>query len=684
MAPIISKPRRPVFVSNKAQRAGLSRRQYERLEPNSQLAAHLDQWRRITKDEEVLHIVTRGLRFELTGSPSLRRRSVQFQCTPAQRVHLRDCLSKWLQAEYIEPAMPDSLLISLLFPVPKANGDLRWVMDMSTLNRFIVPRKFKMTSVPAVRQLLQPGDWMSSLDLSAAFQQLSIDPRYQHLLGFRADDQVFRWRVGVFGIASMPRLFSRVIKPVIAKLHRLGIRCLAYLDDFLFAASTRALAIIHTSVALKLLRSLGLQINEAKSETTPKQAIVFLGFKFDTTRWRVSVPADKIEALRRQAKQVLRAHSAGTLSIRRLASLHGKLIAMMPAMQAAAYRRHSISRCIQHGLRRQHRPPATQNWDALVSLSCSALRDTKWAASQRVRTSNGAPIRMSPTKIATFTTDASGAGWGGILDLPRTSTTPALRFETSGLWHGRERELSINWQETKAIALTFFALATHLPSSTRELRFLSDNTTAVSALRRWGARFRHIGEAIDPLLEDLLRRRLFVSTFHLAGVLNDDADGLSRRHADLIHEWRLSDAALAMLSARSGAPTIDWFAAPGATHAPSFATRYPDARATATDAFRQTWAAQPTDVQLLVPPIPLLERTANKIWTDRPANGWLVMPDWPTRPYYATMAALVPSESWIVLPTDALVPYSAEYHPMRDKVAPQLVAVPLHTYRESA
>ena len=682
MVAIVSKPRSPIHKSNRAARAGLSRRQYDRLDLNGQLSAHLDQWARITTDQDVLHIVRRGLRFEMTGSPSLRRRSVQFQCSPEHRAHLRDCLRKWLDDGFIEETTADGLLLSLLFPVPKSNGDLRWVMDMTYLNTFIVPRKFKMTSVPAARQLIQHNDFTTSLDLQSAFQLLAIDPRFVHLTGFRADDRIFRWRVGVFGIASMPRLFTKVIKPVLTHLHRMGVRCIAYLDDILIAAASRTQSIVHTSLALKLFRSLGLTINIEKSETTPSHTIVFLGFRFDTRAWRVTVPHHKLADLRKQARQVLRADAEGRLSIRRLAALHGKLVAMMPAMQAASFRRHSLARCIQFGLRVQRRPIETQNWDALVSLTRTARRDATWCTqASSLRRANGTPLRRSTRAVVTCTADASGAGWGGVLSVPSpTPGRPPLRFETSGLWHGTARTLSINWQETTALKLTFLSLLHHVPPTTREVAFVSDNTTAVSALRRLGARHKHIGEAAEPLLTELLHRRIFLSATHLAGSLNTDADALSRRHADLLHEWRLSPTAAAVLTARSGPFSIDWFAAPHATHAPRFFTRYPDARSTGTDAFSVSWALPATDVQLMVPPIPLLERVANKIRADRPRRGWLVMPNWPSRPFWVLMASLVSPCLWLDLPNDALVPYSDEHHPMRDRVAPPLAAVPLGAY----
>ena len=56
-------------------------------------------------------------------------------------------------------------------------------------------------------------------------------------------EKVFQFKVLYFGLFTAPQFFSRVMAPVSAILHSLGIRILRYLDDWLILASSRVEAI---------------------------------------------------------------------------------------------------------------------------------------------------------------------------------------------------------------------------------------------------------------------------------------------------------------------------------------------------------------------------------------------------------------------------------------------------------
>ena len=54
---------------------------------------------------------------------------------------------------------------SWIFLVPKMNGKLRPVIDLSLLNRYIKKQSFKMEPVKSVRQSIMNNDWFVSIDL---------------------------------------------------------------------------------------------------------------------------------------------------------------------------------------------------------------------------------------------------------------------------------------------------------------------------------------------------------------------------------------------------------------------------------------------------------------------------------------------------------------------------------------
>jgi len=68
-----------------------------------------------------------------------------------------------------------------------------------------------------------------------------------------------------FVLASAPRAFTKILKPVLATLRQRGIRVIAYLDDLLIIGKTKEEAEAAFSQVKSLLESLGFVINLEKS-----------------------------------------------------------------------------------------------------------------------------------------------------------------------------------------------------------------------------------------------------------------------------------------------------------------------------------------------------------------------------------------------------------------------------------
>lgn len=621
------------------------------------LRYHLRRWRQITRNRDVLRIVRRGLRFELTAEPDVRRRGPTFRGSDEQRRQLARIIDEWLMRGIIEPCTDDDALFSLLFPVPKkGRKQWRFVLDSRFLNQHLVQRHFRLESLPEIRALMQRGDWLASIDLSDAFLHVPINRQHRRLLAFRALGRQYRFAVMSFGTSVAPRVFTMMLKPVLAHLHQLGIRATAYLDDLLLCAATEMEALHAVATARRLLKELGFLINEEKSVTRPTRRLEHLGFVFNTHTWCIRLPRDKCAAIRKDARRVLRANGDGSLTVRRLAGLLGKVIAAMPAARALEFRRHSLARCVEYGLRRNKR-----NYNARVRLSRTALRDVSWLTKRSLQYSNGQPI-TPPTPDAVLTTDASPNGWGATLDID------GCRWSTFGHFSRRQSRLSSNWREATGVTRAFFAFRRRL-RRVRTVLIRTDNTTTLSILRRFGSRHRHLGVALEPLLRFVLRHRIVLLAEHVAGAENGAADRLSRITPSR-NEWHLRRSALAAAVTHFDVqPTIDWFASYNSHLCPRYVSRCPDPRAVAVDALRQPWHGE---FGLFVPPINLLSRVVSRIARQH-AHGIVVVPAWPSRPWWSTLMSLTTCRP-LPLPRDAMVVDHLPSHPMRDERAPPLVA----------
>ena len=85
-----------------------------------------------------------------------------------------------------------------------------------------------------------------------------------------------------FGLLTASQVFTRVFAGVSAWAHSCGIRLLRYLDDWLILASSEIRARQYVRELLSLCHSLGIVINEEKSDLMPSQSVEYLGMTIDT------------------------------------------------------------------------------------------------------------------------------------------------------------------------------------------------------------------------------------------------------------------------------------------------------------------------------------------------------------------------------------------------------------------
>ena len=108
-----------------------------------------------------------------------------------------------------------------------------------------------------------------------------------------------------FGLASAPRAFTKIMKPVIGLLRQLGIRIIVYLDDMLIMAQSQEMAKCHAATTINLLESLGFTVNYQKSVLIPSTTIEFLGFVVDSKTLTLSLPKEKVKKAKKACQAIL-------------------------------------------------------------------------------------------------------------------------------------------------------------------------------------------------------------------------------------------------------------------------------------------------------------------------------------------------------------------------------------------
>ena len=290
-----------------------------------------------------------------------------------------------------------------------------------------------------------------------------------------------------FRLDIAPRVFTKIMKLVVASLRSQGVLLIIYLDDILTIVSSVEILNLHKKLAIDLLEPLGFLINYKKSNLISFQQIVFLGMLVDLASMQFVLPQIKVVQIQKECRLLL---NSTTPTIRHLSRLLGLLESCRPAIWSAPlhYRMVQVQCIDMFDTYSQNRPGMVDN------------RPTNTAGE-----SNHSTISRYDHLFGCFQT-----GLGGI-QRPR------------GCWSERESQDHINILELRA---AFFALKSFLPSQTNRVVCLKmDNTTAVAYLHNMGGTHCHklLHLALE-VWERCEKRNIFLLPQHI----QDKCQGRSR------------------------------------------------------------------------------------------------------------------------------------------------------------
>ena len=117
-----------------------------------------------------------------------------------------------------------------------ADGSVKYrmILNMKKLNKeFVELIHHKINTLNTCLDLMEPGRYMASIDLSNAFHTIPIHQDYTKYLKFRIGHQTYKYLVLPMGFRDSPRLFSKILKPVLSHLRSKSLLSSVYIDDFL-------------------------------------------------------------------------------------------------------------------------------------------------------------------------------------------------------------------------------------------------------------------------------------------------------------------------------------------------------------------------------------------------------------------------------------------------------------------
>ena len=521
-------------------------------------------------------------------------------------------ISKLLLKGAIRPVnFTNAAFYSRLFLVPKKGGDLRPVIDLSALNQFVINEHFQMENISCLKQILNQNDFTVKLDLKDAYLTVGVHEQSQHYLRFIWQRQLYQFQALPFGLCTAPRVFTKLLKPVITFLRTHNIRLLIYLDDILIVGSVIKTLKEQTGQVLGLLQSLGFIINFEKSVLSPSPVMEFLGLLVDSRTMIFYLPSHKVTKTIELCSALLQNR---TVSLRELAQLLGFLELTRPAVWLAPLHFRHLQYCLIQQLAQNK-----GSYDGLVCLQLLAMGKLQWWISN-IHQVNGSLIHP-PSCEMTILSDASKLGWGAVCDLQTTK----------GSWSSQERSLHINILELKAAFLAIQSFLKHKTNMSIKLRL--DNTTAVSYINNKGG--THSPELMALTLELwtwCLSRDIYIQAEHLPGVQNCLADRASRTCIDS-SDWKLQPQLIKQFLVDRD---TDLFATRLTHQLPYYVSCHPDPKAIAADAFSLNWAALR---RYAFPPFNLIPRTLIKVLKDK-TTIVLVAPVWQGQTWWPLLLQL--------------------------------------------
>ena len=574
------------------------------------LQRFLDEWQAITSDHNILDAV-KGFRIPFQRRPPVSRSHPPTHPWSQEVMEVMDKEVSDLMAKGAIEYASGPGFTSPLFTIPKKTGELRPVLNLRALNQFLPSKHFKMETIQHVCQLINPGDYLTSIDLRDAFLHVPMHQSSRKFLQFRWRDRLYQFKVLPFGLSLAPLVFTKVLRPLLQWARSKGIRISAYLDDLIIVAATKELSLEATRLVLNKLERLGFLVKESKSSLTPSTTLQHLGFEIDTVSMSLKVPGQKIRDLRREASKLI---NKTTCTIRQLASFIGKAVAMTAAVFPARLKVQRLLAVKIQALK------SGASWSDLISIPQEATAELLWWRTN-LQQWNGQSWIVANPQVDIYT-DASSSGWGVVIN----------NKSHSGIWNTQQQSRHINYKEL----LTVFIALKRPSVQGRTVNIISDNVTTIAYINHFGGtRSPELMRLATTLWNWCLSTGTRISTTYVPSAFNP-ADAPSRRLTGQL-EWAIDRKFFRRLDQQWGPHHVDLFASPINHHLPRYMTWKPSEGAVGHDALQHLW--KPLGNVYLCPPWNLISPALQKIKQEK-IMATIITPHWPSAVWFPTIKAM--------------------------------------------
>ncbi len=491
-------------------------------------------------------------------------------------------------------------------------GKKRLILDLSPVNFFIKKQKFKIEDYKEALIFLEEAKYGFCFDLKSAYQHVEIHPDFVKFLGFswvfNGRREWFQFNVLCFGISTGPRVFTKLLKPLVARWRAEGIKLIVYLDDGLGLANSKATADAQATRVKRDLQRAGLCINEDKSVWQPCKHLKWLGIEIDLDKRQLKTPQDKREATLNVARRLIPEKRP---SARQLAQLTGRIISMRLVLgDLAVIGTKRLCRQIIENVDKG-------SWDWHHTRSEEVTREIAFWI--RTLLKDEVPRHLHPTRFSGLTvfSDASAVAAAAFIEV--------LEYKVVRNFTMEQRQKSSAWRELMIVHLGLEAWEEGFKG--KAITWCTDNQ-AITHIVKKGSMKPELNLLAAQISAICVRSDIELKLTWIPRETNKKADAYSRE-VDM-DDWGIESGTHAFSDKKFGPHDFDRFANAENRKCTNFNSLNWEKGSQGVDALSFDWKGYNNWV---VPPPYLLAKVVQHMLACA-AEGTVIMPEWPSNPVW--------------------------------------------------